>query len=416
MRIREFMRTLGPGLAIAATGVGAGDLMAALMGGAKFGTVILWAVVLGAAFKFALNEGVARWQLATGTPVLEGWCRHLGRPFQIYFLVYLVLWSFLVAGGLMSACGVAAQALVGTGSVTMWAIAHSLVAAALVLAGRYSIFENVMKWLIGLMVVTLLGSVALLAPSMGPVLKGLFIPQLPAGSAESLLSLMGGVGGSVTLLSYGYWMTEKGWRSKDRLTGVRVDLGVGYLLTGLFGAAMLILAAEVLGGAAGGLPPGSQGLIACGDAVRDAAQGRFGPEAAGAIRTVFLIGIWGAIFTSTLGVWQGVPYLFADYWDSFRGRYGSDVDVKGLPYRLWLFYLAIPPMVLLAVGRPMWIIQAYTVASGLFLPLLAGSLLWMNGSSKRMGDLRNGPWATGALVSALLLFGLILGRKLLALF
>ena len=413
MRFRELMRTLGPGLAIAATGVGAGDLMAALMGGAEFGTVILWAVVLGALFKFALNEGVARWQLATGTPVLEGWCRYLGRPFQIYFLVYLTLWSFLVAGGLMSACGVAAQALFGAGSVAGWAILHSLIAAALVLAGRYSIFENVMKVLIALMVVTLLGSVALLAPAMGPVLKGLFVPRMPAGSAASLLSLMGGVGGSVTLLSYGYWMTEKGWRSPDRLGGVRADLGVGYLLTGLFGAAMLVLAAQVLGGVAGGLPPGSQGLVACADAVRDAAALRFGTEAGGSLRMVFLIGIWGAIFTSTLGVWQGVPYLFADYWDSFRGRFGQDVDVRGLPYRGWLFYLAVPPMVLLAVERPMWIIQAYTVASGLFLPLLAGSLLWMNGSSKRVGTLRNGPCATASLVLALVLFGAILVRQLL---
>jgi Mn2+/Fe2+ NRAMP family transporter len=413
MRFRELMRTLGPGLAIAATGVGAGDLMAALMGGAKFGTVILWAVALGALFKFALNEGVARWQLATGTPVLEGWCRHLGRPFQIYFLVYLTLWSFLVAGGLMSACGVAAQALVGQGSVAMWAVVHSLVAAALVLAGRYTVFENVMKVLIAVMVVTLLGSVALLAPAMGPVLKGLFVPRLPTGSAASLLSLMGGVGGSVTLLSYGYWMTEKGWRSPERLGGARMDLGVGYLLTGLFGVAMLVLAAQVLGGAAGGLPPGSQGLVACADAVRDAASPRFGAGPASTLRLVFLVGIWGAVFTSTLGVWQGVPYLFADYWDSFRGRFGNDVDVKGLPYRLWLFYLAIPPMVLLAVGRPMWVIQAYTVASGLFLPLLAGSLLWMNGSSKRVGTLRNGPWATASLVLALVLFGAILVRQLL---
>jgi len=67
MKAKGLLRTVGPGLAIAATGVGAGDLMAAMLAGAEFGTVLLWVVVVGAVLKFCLNEGVARWQLATGS-------------------------------------------------------------------------------------------------------------------------------------------------------------------------------------------------------------------------------------------------------------------------------------------------------------------------------------------------------------
>lgn len=36
----------------------------------------------------------------------------------------------------------------------------------------------------------------------------------------------------------------------------------------------------------------------------------------------FLLGFWGAVFTSLLGVWQGVPYMFADYLRV--GRAGPD--------------------------------------------------------------------------------------------
>ncbi len=85
-RIGNVLRIIGPGLAIAATGVGAGDLLAAMFAGADFGMALLWVVVVGASLKFGLNEGVARWQLATGTTLLEGWCRHLGWPFKSYFL------------------------------------------------------------------------------------------------------------------------------------------------------------------------------------------------------------------------------------------------------------------------------------------------------------------------------------------
>ncbi len=67
------LRGLGPGIVIAATGLGAGDLIAASVAGANYGIALLWAAMVGALLKFTLNEGLARWQLATGTTLLEGW-------------------------------------------------------------------------------------------------------------------------------------------------------------------------------------------------------------------------------------------------------------------------------------------------------------------------------------------------------
>jgi Mn2+/Fe2+ NRAMP family transporter len=408
------LSTIGPGIAIAATGVGAGDLLAAMLAGADFGTALVWVVVIGAVLKLGLNEGVARWQLATGTTLLEGWCRHLGWPVKLYFFAYLVLWSFIVAGGLMSACGVAAHVLWPVFSIRTWAIIHSLAALALVAVGRYAVFESVMKALIGLMTLTLLVSVVMVGPDLVSVIRGL-IPTLPKGSAGATLSLMGGVGGSVTLLAYGYWIREKGWGGEGALSGVRLDLTVGYALTGLFGIAMLLLAAAVLGGGEG-MPPGSEGLVACGDAVREATTGRFGPAAGGTVATVFLVGVWGAVFTSTLGVWNGVPYIFADYLDAFRGRFDTDVDTRGIAYRGYLLYLALPPMALLFLGRPIWVIKVYTLTGGLFMPLLAATLLWLNSRRSFVGELRNGLLATATLVLALLLFVLIAARQIIDLF
>lgn len=401
---------VGPGLAIAATGVGAGDLLAAMLGGAGFGTTLAWVVVVGAVLKLGLNEGVARWQLATGTTLLEGWCRHLGRPLQMYFLVYLVLWSFIVAAGLMSACGVAAHALWPVFSIRVWAMLHSLVALALVATGRYGVFETTMKVLIGLMVVALLFSVIIVSPDLRDVFRGL-IPTLPKGSATTILSLMGGVGGSVTLLAYGYWIREKGWSGAQEISKVRVDLTVGYLLTGLIGIAMLVVAATVLGGG-GGMPAGSQGLVACGDAIRGATALRFGPSVGRAVAGIFLFGVWGAIFSSMLGVWNGVPYLFHDFIHARRGRFSATVDPRSSIYRGYLLFLALPPMMLLYLDRPIWVIKLYTLTGGLFMPLLAGSLLWLNSRRALVGGLRNGPVAVATLVLALGLFALIAGRQL----
>ena len=73
----------GPGLVVAATGIGSGDVVSATVGGARYGVVLLWAIAAGAFFKFVLQEGIARWQLATGKTALEGWADHLPRVGEV---------------------------------------------------------------------------------------------------------------------------------------------------------------------------------------------------------------------------------------------------------------------------------------------------------------------------------------------
>jgi Mn2+/Fe2+ NRAMP family transporter len=102
---------LMPGILVAATGVGAGDLATASFSGSQLGLTILWAVVVGGLLKFTLTEGLARWQLVTGTSFLEGVEQHFGRVTGWLFLPYLLLWTFFVASALMSACGATLHAM-----------------------------------------------------------------------------------------------------------------------------------------------------------------------------------------------------------------------------------------------------------------------------------------------------------------
>jgi hypothetical protein len=127
----------------------------------------------------------------------------------------------------------------------------------------------------------------------------------------------------------------------------------------------------------------------------------------------FLIGFWGAVFSSMLGVWQGVPYLFADFVHEWRKDSGDKrLDTGSLPYRAYLAFLAIPPMILLWVGKPVWLVLLYAVAGAAFMPLLAGLLLYMNGYRDWLGALRN-RWPTNLLLlTALGLFAVLLIQKL----
>src|SRR5690606_4115825 len=102
---------IGPGLLLAATGVGSGDLATGGIAGSLLGTAVLWAVVVGALLKYVVNEGHTRQQLGTGETLLEGAVRRMGHVVLWLFLPYLFLWSFFVGSAQVSASGVTLHAM-----------------------------------------------------------------------------------------------------------------------------------------------------------------------------------------------------------------------------------------------------------------------------------------------------------------
>ena len=104
------LKLIGPGLVVAATGVGAGDMVSSLTAGTEFGTILIWAVILGAVLKFALTEGLGRWYMATRTTILEGW-HSMGWWASIYFMVYLALVTFFFGAAAPSASALAMDAM-----------------------------------------------------------------------------------------------------------------------------------------------------------------------------------------------------------------------------------------------------------------------------------------------------------------
>lgn len=397
MKIAETLKKTGPGIVVAATGLGAGDIIAASVAGAKFGTALLWAVILGGILKFALNEGIARWQLVTGKTLLEGWIDHLPRFISWYFLVYLLLWSFMVGAALMAATGLAAHAIFPSVSVPVWGILHSLIAAFLVLAGGYRILEKLMKAFIGLMFATVLVCAALVMPPPMEILRGIVQPTLPDRSMAYVLGIIGGVGGSVTIMSYGYWMREAGWTSARDLVTARTDLGIAYGLTALFGVAIILVSA--------GVKP----EVVSGSNMALAVANHLEVVVGSGGKWIFLVGFWGAVFSSMIGVWHGVPYLFGNFYYHFRhpeNRAVAGESITGsLAYRIYLVYLALVPMLMLGLGKPVWVVVLYAITGAFFMPLVAVLLLYMNSKREWLQHYRNGLAARLLLLSCLLLFG-----------
>ena len=111
----SLLEAIGPGILVAATGVGAGDLAGGAIAGSKLKLAVLWAVLIGAGLKYVFCEGLTRWQLQTKMSLPDGVFQATHRSVRFGFLIYVAVWSFCIGGMLMSAVGECAQAILPIG-------------------------------------------------------------------------------------------------------------------------------------------------------------------------------------------------------------------------------------------------------------------------------------------------------------
>lgn len=396
-------KMIGPGLLVAAAGIGAGDMVSSTVAGANNGLLLLWVVLLAAFLKCVLNEGIARWQLASGKTALEGWSTEMPAIVRYYFAIYLVLWTISVSSALTNACGLGIENLTGGRIPRSWgAVIHSFVGFGSVLIGGFRGFEKVMKLLIGVMFFSIISCAVLTFHSPAEFFRGL-IPSIPTGGAAGVLSVLGGIGGSVTMLAYNYWLREEKMSGPKFVSYVRADISIAYVFTALFGVSVMVIA--------------NQAFFVSGVKITDAQAVTKMASTLGTILGpagfwVYSFGFWAAVFASLLGVWQSVPYLFADSWGIMRGysaeKRATLTQVTSTPYRVALLYITLAPLPFAFMSQPLLIIVTYTIIGSLFIPFLAGALLYLNNRlPTASGVHRNGLINNALLILSLIMFGAV---------
>jgi len=396
---------LGPGIIMAASGIGASDIVSATVGGATHGVTLLWALALGAFFKFVLTEGLARWQLATGSTLLEGWARYLPRWVLVVFMAYLVLWAFAVSGALVSGCGMAVENITRGGVPRSWgAFAQALVAFGIIYAARAGGFSRVMKPLIVMMFFSIVACAALTFREPMAALQGLLVPAIPVNGGAHVMSLIGGIGGSLTLLSYNYLLRDGEGVDQAGLRSVRTDLAIAYLFTAILGLSVMLIANRVFH---------SAGIVI----TDQEAVSRMAGQLAGIMGPwgfyVYSIGFWAAVLASLFGVWQTVPSIFADGYSVLmrlpKQERAAAMHPSSWQCRAALVFMALVSIPFAFLGRPLLVIIAFTVIGSLFIPFLAATLLYLNNRVLWPGAIRRNNMATNVTLVLVLLLFLIIG-------
>lgn len=387
-------KKLGPGLLVAAAGIGAGDMIIGIQVGLDFQWAFVAAVLLATVLKYIITVGIAKFQIETGTSIIQFWNTKIPFWLRLIFILFFLIWSFMVGAALLSASGLAANSLLPFLSKETWAVIHSLLAFLLIYLGKYQSIENLTKVLILLLFIILI-------PTALVLLFKAEIPDKFVGAAYDtptlIMSIIGGVGGSVTMLSYTYWLQEKNWDTKNSMPEVRFDLRFSYFITALFIFSLMIIASKLEMNAAE--LSGSTLIFALGEVI--------GNVLGSSLKLLFKICFWGVAFSSVITVWSGVPYLFQDFYKGIvksKDR-GGISSVTSKQYRAFLLFISIAPLVLTFLQNTIKNVINYTLISSVFVVGISVTLLLLSG---KKGKISNDIFSKFILALSVLVFASLL--------
>ena len=162
-------RRIGPGLLLAGSVVGPGELVATPVLGAEVGYTLLWLILLSCIVNVAVQNELGRYTIATGETALEAFNRIPGPRVLVSWVVWL--WLLLITltmfsmGGMLGAMAEILNRLLPAVALSRWVWVISLGTVVLVGVGRYGLVEKMSMVLTVLFSVLTLGAVALLFKS-----------------------------------------------------------------------------------------------------------------------------------------------------------------------------------------------------------------------------------------------------------
>lgn len=215
------LRNVGPGVVVAGSVVGAGELLVTPRVGAQVGFVFLWGVVFACLAKFFIQLELGRQCILHNRTTIQILDRLPGPRFRnTSWLVWLCIAGYLsvtltLIGILGSVSGVL-TVIFPSVSPRAWAVLVFIVLSILLWRGLYRDLEKMVMTLVASFSLIVVASLVLLqgtpyAVTAADIASG-FRFAMPADGAFVALALMGAVGTTaVELFMYPYWVKEKGY-------------------------------------------------------------------------------------------------------------------------------------------------------------------------------------------------------------
>ena len=385
---------IGPGALVTAAFIGPGTITTCTLAGASFGYALLWGMVFSVAATIILQEMAARLGIISHNGLGEALRAHFSKPAAKLFTAILVISAItignaafqtgnllgaslgletLFGSGAPSAPGAAVAAgspsLFSSGILTLrfWVAINAAIAFILLFVGSYKLLEKFLVALVILMSLTFVTTAIIVAPALPALLKGMFVPTIPAGAVLTLVGLIG-----TTVVPYNLFLhasaVQERWHSPSDLPEARWDLSVAMILGGFISMAVIVTAAAAFAGTGTNITSGA-----------DLAQ-QLEPLAGRWAKYITSIGLFAAGISSSITAPMAAAYATA-------GIMGWKRDLRSARFRMvWMFILLAGVTFSMLGFKPVEAILFAQVANGILLPVIAVYLLVVMNSRKIMGD------------------------------
>jgi Mn2+/Fe2+ NRAMP family transporter len=428
------IRQIGPGLVLAASIVGTGELINTTSLGAKAGFSLLWLILLSCVIKVFVQVELGRIAITHGKTTLAAFDSLPGPRFGVSWLCWLWLIMMLTTQAQIAAMeGTVGQAAhmafprtsqavadaagtfvaawgdyLSSRQEYFWAGVTTLAAIFLLLSGGYRRLEKITTVLVAAVTLFTVASVLILQwtrfrITLSDLAGGLTLAIPPAAVALAFSAFgITGVGAS-ELVAYPYWCIEKGYaryagaRSDDdvwarRALGwlrvMKLDAWFSMVVFTIATVAFYLLGAAVLHPQKLN-PQGEEMIKTLSVMYLHPLEGTSLAWLRPFTHVGFLLGAWAVLFKTLYVATAANSRLTAD----FLNRLGvwHPVDPAGrerMVKRFCVIYPALSLVLYYVFREPQGLIKAGGIAQALMLPFIAGATIYLR---QRDADRRVGP-------------------------
>jgi len=381
------LRRIGPGMVLAASIVGSGELIATTTLGAHAGYAALWDVILSCCIKPVIQAELGRYTIATGDTGLEA-LNHLPGPrlWRVNWLVWawavMVIGTQLQVGAMYGGVSQVMHLVVPAVPVTVWVLVFLAITLALLLGGGYGRVERIAMVKVALFtVLTALAAMVLMRMprffSWTAVAGGLRF-QLPPAGLGMAVAVFGITGvGAAELFMYPYWCVEKGYaqftgqrdgsaawvrRARGWIRVMHVDIVVSMIIYTAATVAFYLLGAGVLHGM--GLVPASADMI---PVLSNLYTQTLGGWALGVFYVGAIATLYGTVFAAT----AAHSRMFADMC-RLIGRFEADDLPRRVAFRdRFVVLLGLVPVALyFTLQSPVTMVMIGGIVQAVMLPVI----------------------------------------------
>ncbi len=417
---------IGPGIILAGSIVGSGELILTTGLGADYGFVFLWLVLFSCLIKVFVQVELGRYAISSGLPTLSALDAlpgpRLGTHWLVWWWLGMLLLSVFQLGAMVGLVGQALHMAMPqvspvlaayAGSIAPglktailerpeqpWAALTALAAVLLLLSGGYKRIEKITTVLVAGVTLTTVVCVLLL-PSTGYPLslndfaKG-FSPTamwlLPPAAIALAFSTFGitGVGAS-ELYAYPYWCLEKGYarwtgprnsdpkwaeRAKGWLRVMILDSWVSMIVFTVATVAFYILGAKVLHEK--NLHPKGPQMIA-------ELSEMYVPTFGAWTKRFFLVGVWAVLFKTLYVLFKTLYVASAGHarlcTDFLRlaglTNYTEPEQRRRWVQRFCIFFPSLALVLYLLLREPKTMVTIGGYAQGVTIPVISGAALYL---------------------------------------